>query len=386
VVGNSHKHRVAEIAAGSEVEATLRAQAIENHSGEHRLGGHAVHETETQNFVSLEAVSLSAPAFTLVGDIFAHTELIAAPVFAGDTIAEKTRPNLKVQDGCNNRCSFCIIPSVRGQSRSMKLDRVIAEADALVAAGYREIVLSGINLGRWGRDFQPQQRFEQLVRALLEYTGIEKIRISSVEPMDWSDELISLVAGSPRIAKHAHVPLQSGSDRILRKMHRKYRPWHYAEKIRKVRDAMPDAAIGADVMVGFPGETDELFEESRSFIEHLPFTYLHVFTYSSRPGTPSAAMPDQVQVHVARERNRILRKLAAEKNRAFRESFVGQTLDVITLQTGGNDWTEALSDNFLKVRLAGRHEANDILTVDITETGDEELVAMAQTEIVANAV
>ena len=128
-----------------------------------------------QNFVSLETVSaLSAPAFTLVGDIFAHTELIAAPVFAGDTIAEKTRPNLKVQDGCDNRCSFCIIPSVRGQSRSMKLDRVIEEANALVAAGYREIVLSGINLGRWGRDFQPQQKFEQLVRALLEHTRHRK--------------------------------------------------------------------------------------------------------------------------------------------------------------------------------------------------------------------
>ena len=217
-----------------------------------------------------------------------------------------------------------LFPAFAAKAARCKLDRVIEEANALVAAGYREIVLSGINLGRWGRDFQPQQKFEQLVRALLEYTDIEKIRISSVEPMDWSDDLIALVAGSPRIAKHAHVPLQSGSDRILRRMHRKYRPWHYAEKIRKIREAMPDAAIGADVMVGFPGETDELFEESRSFIEHLPFTYLHVFTYSSRPGTPSAAMPDQVPVHVARERNRVLRELAAEKNRAFRQSFVGR--------------------------------------------------------------
>lgn len=386
VVGNSHKHRVAEIAAGSGSEPERLVQAVERGSGEQGFGDHGMHESTPKNFVSMETVTLSAPAFTLVGDIFAHTELIAAPVFAGDTIAEKTRPNLKVQDGCDNRCSFCIIPSVRGQSRSMKLDRVIEEANALVAAGYREIVLSGINLGRWGRDFQPQQKFEQLVRALLEYTDIQKIRISSVEPMDWSDDLISLIAGSPRIAKHAHVPLQSGSDRILRKMHRKYRPWHYAEKIRKIHEAMPDAAIGADVMVGFPGETDELFEESRSFIEHLPFTYLHVFTYSSRPGTPSAAMPDQVPVHVARERNRVLRELAAEKNRAFRESFIGRSLEVITLQAGGDGWTEALSDNFLKVRLAGRHEANDILTVDITETGNEELVAMAQTEIVANAV
>jgi len=387
VVGNSHKHRVAEIAAGKGLEPELKAQVHEENSSQnglehHGFGDPGISSSEPQNFVSLETVALSAPAFTLVGDIFAHTELIAAPVFAGDSIAERTRPNLKVQDGCDNRCSFCIIPSVRGQSRSMKLDRVIQEAKALVAAGYREIVLSGINLGRWGRDCQPQQRFEQLVRALLEYTGIEKIRISSVEPMDWSDDLIALVAGSQRIAKHAHVPLQSGSDRILRRMHRKYRPWHYAEKIRKIREAMPNAAIGADVMVGFPGETDELFEESRSFIEHMPFTYLHVFTYSSRPGTPSAAMPDQVPVHVARERNRVLRELAAAKNRAFRQSFVGQSLEVITLQAGGDGWTEALSDNFLKVRLAGRHKANEILRVDITETGDEDLVAVAEKQVV----
>jgi threonylcarbamoyladenosine tRNA methylthiotransferase MtaB len=353
VVGNSHKHHVAEIATRQNYKA----------------------ETPLQNFVTLESVALSAPAFTLVGDIFAHTELIAAPVFAGDSIAEKTRPNLKVQDGCNNRCSFCIIPSVRGQSRSMHMERVIEEANALVSADYREMVLSGINLGRWGRDLLPQQRFEQLVRALLEHTGIEKIRISSVEPMDWSDELIALVAQSPRIAKHAHVPLQSGSDRILRQMHRKYRPWHYVEKIRKIHEAMPDAAIGADVMVGFPGETDELFEESRSFIERLPFTYLHVFTYSSRPGTPSAAMADQVPVHVARERNRILRELAAEKNLAFRKRFIGQTLEAITLQSGGEGWTEALSDNYLKIRLAGQHEANNILRVEVTELSEEILIA-----------
>jgi threonylcarbamoyladenosine tRNA methylthiotransferase MtaB len=380
VVGNSHKHRVAEIAAGNRFETKLQSQIPEDYSGENGSDGHGFGEHRTggppqPNFVSLEAVTLSAPAFTLVGDIFAHTELIAAPVFAGDSIAEKTRPNLKVQDGCNNRCSFCIIPSVRGHSRSMQLDRVIAEANALVAAGYREIVLSGINLGRWGRDFQPQQNFEHLIRALLEHTGIEKIRISSVEPMDWSDDLITLIAGSPRIAKHAHVPLQSGSDRILRRMHRKYRPWHYAEKIRKIREAMPDAAIGADVMVGFPGETDELFEESRSFIEHLPFTYLHVFTYSSRPGTPSAVMPDQVPVHVARERNRVLREMAAEKNRAFRESFIGRTLEVITLQAGGEGWTEALSDNFLKIKLEGCHVPNQVVHAEMTGLSPEAIIA-----------
>ncbi|MFI5103840.1 MAG: tRNA (N(6)-L-threonylcarbamoyladenosine(37)-C(2))-methylthiotransferase MtaB [Terriglobales bacterium] len=360
VVGNSHKHVAAEIAAAP----FLAERAPAGHGS----------APGSRDFVSLEQVSLSGPAFTLIGDIFAHTELIAAPVFAADEIGAKTRPNLKVQDGCDNRCSFCIIPSVRGQSRSMKLERVVAEANALVAAGYREIVLSGINLGRWGRDFSPQLRFEQLLRALLEHTGIAKVRISSVEPMDWSYELIALVAGSPRIAKHAHVPLQSGSDSILRRMHRKYRPWHYAEKIRKIREAMPDAAIGADVMTGFPGETDELFEENRSFIEHLPFTYLHVFTYSSRPGTPSAAMPHQVPVQIARERNRVLRELAAEKNRAFRQSFVGRTLEVITLQTGDEGWIEALSDNYLKVRVAGRHEANQILQATVMDAGTDDLI------------
>jgi threonylcarbamoyladenosine tRNA methylthiotransferase MtaB len=357
VVGNSHKHLISNI-----VPEIMSAPAA--------------------NFVGLETLQLSAPAFTVVGDIFAHTELIAAPVFESETIAGKTRPNLKVQDGCNNRCSFCIIPSVRGQSRSMKLDRVLKEANALVAAGYREIVLSGINLGRWGRDFEQQpQRFENLLRALLEHTDIQKIRISSVEPMDWSDELITLVAESPRVAKHAHVPLQSGSDRILRRMHRKYRPWHYAERIRRIREAMPDAAIGADVMVGFPGETEELFEESRSFIEHLPFTYLHVFTYSSRPGTASAAMTDQVPVQIARDRNRVLRELAAARNLSFRKSFLGRELDVITLQAGDGESTEALSDNYLKVRLAGRHHANEVLKVEVTETSDEGLVAVAQKEI-----
>jgi len=347
VVGNSHKHQVAEIVA-------------------------------SQNFVSLENVTLSAPAFTLIGNIFAHTELVAAPVFAADEHSSRTRPNLKVQDGCNNRCSFCIIPSVRGQSRSMPLERALTEAQTLVDAGYREIVLSGINLGRWGRDFARQQRFEQLLRALLAHTQIEKLRISSVEPMDWSDELIELAASSPRIAKHAHVPLQSGSDRILRQMHRKYRPWHYAEKIRKIRAAMPDAAIGADVMVGFPGETEELFEESRSFIERLPLTYLHVFTYSSRPGTPSAAVPGQVPVAVARERNRVLRELGAKKNLEFRESFRGRTLDAITLQAHHEHCTEALSDNYLKVVIDGQHAANTWMKVAITGVGVEGLMGKSQ--------
>jgi threonylcarbamoyladenosine tRNA methylthiotransferase MtaB len=302
---------------------------------------------------------------------------MAAPVFGGDSF-EKTRPNLKVQDGCNNRCSFCVIPYVRGRSRSLNLNIVVREIDALVAHGYREIVLSGINLGRWGRELRPQMRFADMLRGILERTAIEKLRISSVEPMDWTNDLIELMASSPRICKHAHVPLQSGSDKILRKMHRKYRPWHYADRIERIRKAMPDAAIGADVMVGFPGENEDEFEQTRAFIERLPFTYLHVFTYSSRPGTPSAAMPDQVPVQVAREHNRILRELAAQKKRMFMGSFVGREVEAITLTHFDDEYTEALTDNYLKLRLKDRHASNLAIRGRIRGIEGDSLVGVLQ--------
>jgi len=332
VVGNSHKHQLADYAA----------PPINN------------------SFIALSRLDSRAESSVIVGDIFAHTELMAAPVFDADSFT-KTRPNLKVQDGCNNRCSFCIIPYVRGKSRSLRLEQVLREVGALVAHGYREIVLSGINLGRWGRELSPRMNFAVMLHTILERTTIEKVRISSVEPMDWTSEVIELVASSPRIAKHAHVPMQSGSDRILRRMHRKYRPWHYADRIDRIRRAMPDAAIGADVMVGFPGETGDDFEQTRALIDRLPFTYLHVFTYSSRPGTPSAEMPEQVPVHVARQRNRVLRELAAQKKQEFMESFVGRELEAITLTHYDGEFTEALTDNYLKLRVLGEHKPNTLL-------------------------
>jgi threonylcarbamoyladenosine tRNA methylthiotransferase MtaB len=297
-----------------------------------------------------------------VSDIFAHTELTGAPVFE---TGAKTRPNLKVQDGCNNRCSFCIIPAVRGRSRSLELSEALREVQGLVEAGYREVVISGINLGRWGRDLPGRQRFEHLVRAILEDTSLEKLRISSVEPMDWSEELIALVAGSPRIAKHAHVPMQSGSDRVLRQMHRKYRPWHYADRLQRIRAAMPTAAIGADVMVGFPGETEQDFAATRLMVEQLPFTYLHVFTYSARPGTPAAQMPQPVTPPVIKERNRILRELAAQKKLRFMQSFLGQEITAITLNEYHDSCTGTLTDNYLPLRIPGRLAPNQWVTARV---------------------
>ena len=210
-------------------------------------------------------------------------------------------------------------------------------------------------------------RLADLIRLLLAETDVERLRLSSVEPMDFSDDLLNLMAGSPRIAKHVHAPLQTGSDRVLRRMHRKYRPRHYADRVLKARALMPDAAIGADVMVGFPGETDSDFEDSRRFIESLPFTYLHVFTYSERPGTPAAEDPDSVPMPVRKQRNRVLRELAAARNREFRERMVGRTLSAVTLHDTGT----ALTDNYLKVELAGYREPNELVDLRIGGvTGD----------------
>ncbi len=397
VVGNSHKHRAAEIVASPSFRDSVSSSAT---CGFVPLGQLSTRQR------SHEQVS-EGPATVIVGDIFAHTELLAAPVF--EAANERTRPNLKVQDGCDNRCSFCVIPYVRGHSRSLSSERVVAEVRVLVDAGYREVVISGINLGRWGRDLQAvgcqssvvgerkcsssmifslghddsdrkrlatkNQRLVDLVRALLAQTSLEKLRISSVEPMDWSDELIALMASSPRIAKHAHVPMQSGSDAVLRRMHRKYRPWHYQEKILKIRAAMPTAAIGADVMVGFPGETDAEFDQTRCMIENLPFTYLHVFTYSPRPGTPAATQPGQVAAALARDRNRVLREIAFRKKRTFMQSLIGTVVEAITLQSFCAESTEALTENYLKIKFPGRYDANRWMRLNVRSVEDEMLVA-----------
>lgn len=321
VVGNSHKTRIAELVTGAPYHGNIH-----------------------------------------VGDIFAQRDFLSAPV--EDAAGDRTRPNLKIQDGCNNRCSFCIIPFVRGRSRSMPAEQVVEQARNL-AARYREIVLSGINLGRWGREPGSRMRLADLVRLLLRETEVARLRLSSVEPMDFSDDLLELMASEPRIARHVHAPLQTGSDRILRLMHRKYRPRHYADRVLKARRLMPDAAIGADVMVGFPGETDADFEENRRFIAEMPFTYLHVFTYSERPGTPAAAAAGQVPMPLRKERNRILRELAAEKNAAFRGSMVGKRLSVVTLE----EERAALSGNYLKVELAAPRPANLLIDVEIGGVG-----------------
>jgi threonylcarbamoyladenosine tRNA methylthiotransferase MtaB len=346
VIGNSHKALVPEIAALA--------------------------------FVPLAALQPQSTAAVYVDDAFAHSEL-AMPEGgwgANASAGGQTRPNLKVQDGCGNRCSFCIIPTTRGHSRSLSLEACLANVQAFVAAGGTELVLSGINLGRWGRDLTPLRSLDELVGAILGRTRLPRLRLSSIEPMDWTPALLALFCeyAGTRLARHAHLPLQSGSDAILRAMHRRYRPWHYAEKLRLIRESMPDAAIGADVMVGFPGESEMLFEESLAFIEAQPFTYLHLFPFSARPGTKAwhFAQEHPVSPREVSERAARLREVIAAKNRRFRQSFVGRQLPAVTLHTSQAGMTRALTDNFLEVQLNALVPANQSvrpLVTGLTATG-----------------
>lgn len=324
VVGNSHKHEIGGLVQPRLVQIEgSGTQSIAYHGG-------------------IDAGGI------LVGDIDSQTHIAALP--AGDGLG-RARPNVKVQDGCHNRCSFCIIPSVRGGSRSVRAEDVVQEVRQLERT-FPEIVLTGINLGRWGRDLEGKPRFTRLLQQLLARTTVSRFRLSSVEPMDWSDELIRMMSTSSRIAKHMHIPLQSGADTTLRRMRRRYRVRHYESRVALARRLMPDASIGADVMVGFPGETEEDFEATRSFVERMPFTYLHVFSYSMREGTEAASMGGQVPRTVKRERSRVLRELIDRKNLAFRERLAGKTLSAVTLSSGAST-TRALSDNFVEVEVPG---------------------------------
>ena len=309
---------------------------------------------------------LRAPAKILTGDIFEQNVLLSAPVLGGE--GNHTRPTLKIQDGCDSRCSYCVIPFVRGKSRSLPPEMVLLEIQRLSESGFREIVLSGINLGTYGRDLSPRVEFETLLRRILDETSVERLRISSIEPLDVTQDLVELFAGTDRIAQHFHMPLQSGSDRILAAMHRWYRAEHYSRRVELIRERLPHAAIGADVITGFPGETEAEHEATLAFIERLPFTYLHVFSFSKRPGTKAAALSNEVPGAVIKRRARELRALGEAKSSAFRQSQVGRTLRVLTLRRDeGPDscTTPALSSNYLNVRVPGSGTPNIWLDVQI---------------------
>lgn len=366
VVGNSHKALAPQIIRDLALGRTLSPAAPSVLVPVHTL---------------LTANTSRAPIW--VDDRFAHSFIedahLADSVFAPGA---QTRPNLKIQEGCGNRCSFCVIPSTRGPSKSLSSVAILREVERFVEAGGKELVLSGINLGRWGRELPGADvdTLQKLIRRILEQTPLPRLRLSSIEPMDWDDELIALLRefGGSRLARHAHLPLQSGSDAVLRRMHRRYRPWHYADKVAAlVRAAGPDLTVGADVMAGFPGETDPEFEETLEFIRALPFGYLHLFPFSPRPATPGWRMhaDSPVPPAIVDERMAALRALATEKKYAHRSRFVGRALPAITLNTppalATQGRTAALTDNFLPVELEGRVSANCIVQAQVTALSAE---------------
>ena len=265
---------------------------------------------------------------------------------------ERSRAFLKIQQGCRLSCSYCIIPKVRGPSRSVAPAEVERAARSLVRSGYREIVLTGVNTGDYGRDLEPATDLAMLLERLFAGCGPTRFRLNSLEPRTVTAPIVELFRRERRLASHLQVPLQSGSTEILRRMRRNYRREAYLERLRQLREAVPDIGLGADVIVGFPGETEERFRETYEFIAASPLNYLHVFSWSPRAGTPAAELDGRVDPAVIKRRSRALRELATDLGLAFRRRFVDRTLDAVVLGPRRDDGRlRALTGNFIEVAL-----------------------------------
>jgi threonylcarbamoyladenosine tRNA methylthiotransferase MtaB len=284
----------------------------------------------------------------------------------------RTRAFVKIQDGCDNACTYCIIHVARGRQRSRPPDEVLAEVEARLAAGHREVVLTGVHIGAYGRDWGPDLDLWTLVRRLLDESKVPRLRLSSIEPWDLPQSALALWEDR-HLCRHLHLPLQSGSDAVLRRMARRVATREFAEIVTAARAAIPDLAVTTDVIVGFPGETEKEFAESLAFVESMAFARVHVFPYSIRPGTPAAAMPGQVAPPVKRERARAMRAVAAAASQAFRQRFVGRTMNVLwessVLEDSGMVWS-GLTDNYLRVQMVSAEtlENRETLTRLISAT------------------
>ena len=282
--------------------------------------------------------------------------------FAAYSSGDRTRSFLKVQDGCDYKCAYCTIHYARGSSRNMPIADIVSEAKEIAAAGQKEIVITGINTGDFGRT--TGERFIDLLRELDRVDGIERYRISSIEPNLITDEIIEFCAQSPKFVPHFHIPLQSGSTRILGLMRRRYTAERYRERIAKIRELMPDSFLGVDVIVGFPGEGDEEFMETYRLLEEVGASFLHIFPFSERPGTPAVDMPNKVQSRISTERVSRLEELSARLNRAFAERFIGTEREVLFESTNHDGLMYGYTDNYLRVSAPyDEHAVNNICRV-----------------------
>ncbi len=261
----------------------------------------------------------------------------------------RTRPFVKIQDGCDARCTYCIIPAVRGPGRSLPPDEVLGQVGRLVGLGFREIVLTGIHLGTYGRHLDPPFRLHRLLEELLHIEGLQQLRLSSIEPMELSRKVLQIIEQSQgRIAPHFHICLQSGCDRTLKRMLRPYTSARFAGLVEEIRIRIPEAGIGTDVIAGFPGEDEREHRVSRRFVERMPFSYLHVFPYSDRSGTAASQMDDKVSPSTLRRRCRELRQISDSKNSQFRTSFIGKRLSALTLDQMEARRRSVITGNYLK--------------------------------------
>lgn len=292
------------------------------------------------------------------------------------SLNDRTRTFLKVQDGCDYNCTFCTIPLARGNSRSDTVSKVVKNAQEIALNGVKEIVLTGVNIGDFGIiKGERQENFLGLIQALDEVEGIERFRISSIEPNLLKDEIIDFVAHSKRFVPHFHIPLQSGSNELLKGMKRRYKRELYQERVDKIKELMPDCCIGVDVIVGFPGETDELFDETLNFLKSLPISYLHVFSYSERDDTEAKEMPNSVPLHKRAERSKTLRNLSHKLKRAFYESHLKETRTVLFENSDVHGQIEGFTDNYIKVSLPYQEQLkNSLVDVELSNINAHDVV------------
>ena len=307
-----------------------------------------------------------APPVVAVSPISTAKSFLDVPI---TEMTEHSRAFVKVQEGCNESCTFCIVPRTRGASRSRAPASVLDQVRRLVDAGYVEVVLTGVHLGDYGLDLSGRRRrLPDLVERILEIEGIERFRLSSIEPASLGDGIIALMAGSPKFARHFHVPFQSGSDAVLARMKRRYRAAEFADLLARIVERVPDCGIGTDAICGFPGETDEDFLRTFESVEKLPITYVHAFTYSPRPGSEAEHFTGEVPGEIGKRRTRALKRLSAEKHRRFAQKHVGRTVDVLVepARRGGTARIGGWTDNYLRVDLGEGEADARIAPVEIT--------------------
>ncbi len=309
-------------------------------------------------------------------------EIEEADFYVGSySIGDRTRAFLKVQDGCDYKCTYCTIPLARGISRSDTMESVLKNAKEISEQNIKEIVLTGVNIGDYGKgefgNKKHEHTFLELVKALDLVEGIERLRISSIEPNLLKNETIDFVSKSRTFVPHFHIPLQSGSNEILKKMKRRYMRELYTERVNKIREVMPDACIGVDVIVGFPGETEELFLETFNFLNELNISYLHVFTYSERDNTEAVLMENPVAMNVRHKRSKMLRGLSVKKRRAFYESQLGKTKTVLFESDNREGYIQGFTENYVKVKTPWNPElVNTLHQIELTKIDDDGMVRM----------